>query len=42
MSAVGTTVEIAQGFALLPAEQVPPTHYLASTMRDWFACYLRS
>lgn len=31
-----------QGFPLFPAEQVPPTHYLTPTMRDWFAWYLRS
>ncbi|MEJ8279063.1 hypothetical protein [Pseudonocardia spirodelae] len=30
-----------QGFALFPAEQVPPTHYLTPTTRDWFAWYLR-
>ncbi len=30
-----------QGFALFPAEQVAPTHYLVPTPRDWFAWFLR-
>ena len=29
------------GFALFPAEQVPPLHYLSPSSRDWFSWELR-
>jgi hypothetical protein len=29
------------GFALFPAEQVPPNHYLSPSSRDWFSWELR-
>ena len=29
------------GYALFPAEQVPPTHYLGPSSRDWYSWALR-
>ena len=37
----GTAVGAPTAYALFPAEQVPPTHYLSPSSRDWYSWALR-